>query len=91
MPVVKLENKTARILHVSLGGGRNVAIPPTEGGIKVKMSDSEKESFDLNVATETVQEWIDSGDLIISEGEAEPPADDAEDDLDDEPADEDEA
>lgn len=84
MPVVKLENKTARILHISLGGGRNVAIPPTVGGIKVKMSDSEKEAFDLNVATETVQEWISSDALVITEVEAEPEADAEDEDAPDE-------
>jgi hypothetical protein len=67
MPRVKLENKTARILHISLGGGKNVAVPPAEGGIKVKFSDSEKEAFDKNVATPEVQGWIDAGDLVIEE------------------------
>ena len=73
MPVVKLENKSARILHISLGGGRNVPVPPSEKGpMTVKLSDSEKEAFDINVATETVQEWITAGDLVITDAEPEP-------------------
>lgn len=67
MPKVKLENKTAKILHVSLGGGKNVAIPPTEGGITVKFSEREKEAFDKNVATDEVQSWIAAGDLTVED------------------------
>jgi hypothetical protein len=67
MAEVKLENKSARILHVSLGGGGSLAIPPQEGGITVTMDEAEKEAFDKNVATDAVQEWIAAGELIISD------------------------
>lgn len=67
MPKVKLENKTARILHISMGGGKNIAIPPTEGGITAKLSEAEKEAFDKNVATDEVQSWIAAGDLVVED------------------------
>lgn len=87
--VIKLENKTARILHVSLGGGKSVPVPPVEGGITLKLTDSEKEDFDANLATETVQEWIAAGDLVVTEkapklGDADADADADEEGLDDE-------
>jgi hypothetical protein len=65
MPQLKLENKTARILHISTGGGKNVAIPPTEGGVTLTLSAAEKASFDKNVATPEVQGWIAAGDLVL--------------------------
>jgi len=70
----QLENKTARILHVGLGGGKSLAIPPMEtGGIVVEMTDPEKAAFAAAMATEEVKGWIDGGMLIITEKEEEPP------------------
>jgi hypothetical protein len=67
-----------------MGGGETLAVPPTEGGIVVRFADgAEAEAFQKNVATPTVQEWIESGELIITDApEIDPvlPAD-AEDDL----------
>jgi hypothetical protein len=73
MPTLQLENKTARILHISMGDGATITIPPTEGGIVVELSDAEKAAFDANVATEEVQEWITGGVLVITEKVPEPP------------------
>jgi hypothetical protein len=75
MANLRLENKTARILHISTGGGATLAIPPVEGGITVQMSDSEKAAFDANVATDEVQSWITGGVLVITdmEGTTDPP------------------
>jgi hypothetical protein len=76
MPEVKLENTTAHIMHISMGGGQTLAIPPTEGGIMVMFTDAEKVVFDANVATPAVQEWVTAGDLIITEtpiNEVDPP------------------
>lgn len=74
MATIKLENKSARILMVGIGGGECVTIPPTEGGIEVSFDDAEQERFDKAVATPAVKEWIDAGELVVSVGEAEPEA-----------------
>lgn len=73
MPSVKIENKSARILHISLGGGQVVTVPPTVGGVTVTFTDTEQAAFDKNVATPKVQEWIEVGDLVITPGEPEKP------------------
>lgn len=78
MPTVKLENKTARILHIGLGGGAAVTVPPTDpstgsGGVVLQMDDTERERFDRAVATPAVQEWVEAEELVITE-EADPPA-----------------
>jgi len=69
MADLTLQNKSARILHISLGGGAVVTVPPVEGGggIAVTMTDTEKAAFDRNVATAVVQAWITAGDLVITE------------------------
>jgi hypothetical protein len=76
MPAAKLENKSARILHISMGGGETLAVPPSEGGIVVRFAEgAEAEAFAKNIATQTVQEWIDSGELVITEAPDEPEVD----------------
>jgi len=84
MPDIKLENKSARMLHISIGGAKQLAIPPVEGGIKVKLNDAEKAAFDANVATETVQGWITAGELVVGAGAGRPAAADDADDEDEE-------
>lgn len=74
MCTMQLENKTARILHIGLTGGKALAIPPMEtGGIIVEMSDPEKAAFDIAVASEEVQSWITGGALIVTEIADPPP------------------
>ncbi len=66
---IKLENKSARILHISLGDGQFVTIPPTEsGGVEITFTDDEQTRFDKNLATATVQEWIEAGLLVVGGG-----------------------
>ena len=77
MASVKLDNKSARILMVGLGGGESLTVPPTDpttgvGGITVKFTDDEKERFDKAIATPAVQEWIEAEELVISDGPADP-------------------
>ena len=75
MPV-KLENKTARILMIGLGGGESLAIPPTEGGIEVSFDDGEQERFDKALATPAVKAWTEAGELVVT-AEASEPKDEA--------------
>lgn len=72
MPAIKLENKSARILLISLGGGGVVTVPPSDpttgqGAVTLTMTDDEKVRFDTAVATPAVQEWIDAEELVISD------------------------
>ena len=69
----RFENKSARILHISLGDGQTLAIPPTEGGVTHEVSDAAKPLFQANIATPAVQAWIDDGQLTITEIEETPP------------------
>lgn len=88
MASVKLENKSARILHIGLGGAESIAVPPTEGGITVTFaSDSEQARFDAAVATPAVQEWVEAGELVIES--ADPPEPPELPEADDDDADED--
>jgi len=73
MCTFQLENKAARILHIGLGGGKILTIPPTVGGITVEMSDPEKAKFEIAIATEEVKSWIDGGVLVVTEKVEEPP------------------
>lgn len=73
MPV-KLENKSARILCIGLGGGESLAIPPSEGGIEVSFDDAEQERFDKALATPAVKAWIEAEELVVSEGADPAPA-----------------
>ena len=75
---VKLENKSARILHINLGDGGIVTVPPSDpatgGGITVELDDAEQDRFDKAIATPAVKEWIDAGELVITDdGPTEPP------------------
>lgn len=88
MPSVTIENTSARILMINLGGGQVCTVPPTEGGITVTFDDAEQALFDKAIATPAVAAWIESGELVITpaESETEPetepeiePADDEED------------
>ena len=48
---VRLENKTAHLKHLALGGGESLAIPPTESGpgVEIKLeSDDERKRFNLS-------------------------------------------
>jgi hypothetical protein len=69
----KFENKSARILHLSVGDGQTLAIPPSEGGITLEIEDSQKPALQANIATPAVQAWINDGQLTITEVEEEPP------------------
>lgn len=75
MPAIKLENKSARILLISLGGGDVVTVPPSDpttgqGAVVLTMDDDEKARFDKAVATPAVQEWVDAEELVISDAPA---------------------
>lgn len=75
MPAIKLENKSARILLISLGGGEVVTVPPSDpttgqGAVVLQMDDAEKERFDKALATPAVQEWVDAEELVVSDGPA---------------------
>lgn len=72
MPSFKLENKSARILHINLGGGNIITVPPTEGGITVKLDDAEATQFDKAIALAEVQAWVEANELIITDAEPEP-------------------
>lgn len=78
MATIKIENKSARILMIGLGGGVCVSVPPSEGGIEVSFDDAEQEQFDKAVATPAVKAWIEAGELVVgaggAEAEAKPPA-----------------
>lgn len=76
---IQFENKSARILHIGLGGSEFITIPPREegGGTTVTVDDAEKERLDKALATPTVKQWIDDGELVMTEGAAEPPPEDA--------------
>lgn len=65
----KFENKSARILHISVGEGQTLAIPPSESGVTLEIEDSQKPALQANIATPAVQAWIDDGQLIITEVE----------------------
>lgn len=71
----KFENKSARILHISVGDGQTLAIPPVEGGITLEIEDSQKPALQANIATPAVQAWITDGQLTITEVEEAPPPD----------------
>lgn len=75
MASVRLENKSARILLIGLGGAESISVPPAEGGIVVTFSSgAEQERFARAVATPAVQEWIDSGELVLTDPERRSPA-----------------
>jgi hypothetical protein len=62
----KFENKSARILHISVGDGQTLAIPPSESGVTLEIEDSQKPALQANIATPAVQAWIDDGQLTIT-------------------------
>lgn len=71
----KFENKSARILHIGVGEGQTLAIPPTEGGVTIEVQDADKPAFQANIQTPAVQAWINDGQLTITEVEEAPPPD----------------
>lgn len=80
MASVKLENKSARILIIGLSGGASLTVPPTDpttgiGAITVEMTDDDRARFDAAIATTAVKEWVDAGELVVTD-EAEPEAKD---------------
>lgn len=73
---VKLENKTAHIQLIGIGNGEFVTVPPVElpGGITVTFADDvERARFDKAIATVTVKQWTDAGELIVTPVVPEPP------------------
>lgn len=73
MTSYKLENKSARILQIG-----TAVVPPTEPGqpstVLTFADDAEAEDFKKHMATPTVQQWIETGELAIEDApDPEPP------------------
>lgn len=65
---VKLENKSARVLHIGLGDGQTLSVPPTEGGVEFTLTDEEQKLLDKNLETPAVQALIEAGELVVGGG-----------------------
>lgn len=69
MKQVTVHNKSARLKHVNLGGGRVVSIAPTETPTAINFdSDEEAQRFTEAINAPAVKKWIDAGELELSGG-----------------------
>lgn len=70
---VKLENRTARIISISLGGGDFVTVPPIDPPAPVEITlatDADKARLERALATPIVKAWIEAGELVVGGGGA---------------------
>lgn len=68
----RLENRSAHMKYITLGGGQSIAVPPQEqGGVDISFeTDAEAAAFKRALETPTVCEWIASGELVVQQGGA---------------------
>ena len=64
---VRLENRSAHLKYITIGGGQSIAVPPQEqGGIDLTFdSEAELAAFKRALETQTVRDWIASGELVV--------------------------
>lgn len=70
---IKLENRTARLLHISVGRGDFVTVPPLDppGPVELTLAtDADKARLDKALATPIIQAWIAAGELVVGGGAA---------------------
>lgn len=71
--LVRLENKTEHVLHITLAGGDVVSVPPSEDGKTQTLTFStaeERGRFEAALNTETVQQWLRDQHLVVHGGDA---------------------
>jgi hypothetical protein len=69
MKTVQIHNKSARLKHISCGGGQTVSVPPSETPTTITFeSDEEVKRFDEALKNPAVKRWIDAGELTIGRG-----------------------
>lgn len=66
--VTGFSNTTAHVIHVSIGQGAFVTVPPTVGNALVLVALTPTEQTGLTAALETVavKAWIDAGELVVT-------------------------
>ncbi len=68
MATIRLINRAAHIKHILLGGGQEIRLPVTETDTPLDVtadSAAELERLELALATETVKQWVEQGELVI--------------------------
>lgn len=64
---VQLENKTERVMHITLEGGAIISVPPLEQGAQtVTFADAdERARFERALQTDAVRHWIENKELVV--------------------------
>lgn len=69
MKQVQIHNKSARLKHISCGGGMTVTVPPSETPITITLeNDDEVKRFHEALKNPAVKRWLDAGEVVIGSG-----------------------
>jgi hypothetical protein len=66
--VTGFANTTAHVIHVSIGQGAFVTVPPTVGNasILVALTPTEQTGLTAALTTVTVDAWVTAGELVVT-------------------------
>jgi len=65
--VSEFQNQSAHVIHVSIGDGAFITVPPTVGAatVRIALTATEKTGLDAGLATTAAQQWITACELVV--------------------------
>lgn len=69
------QNTSAHVIHISIGDGAFVTVPPTVGAatVAIALTAKEQTGLDAGLLTDAVQAWVTACELVVVPPEPPPP------------------